>query len=76
MAAAFDDLAHMAQCDPAFGDFPMDFAYGMAVRQPGETNGALYTRADAAMYANKREVESADRASRDKTSSMRYNTDK
>ena len=54
----------------------MDFAYGMAVRQPGETNGALYTRADAAMYANKREVESADRASRDKTSSMRYNTDK
>ena len=76
VAAAFDDLAHMAQCDPAFGDFPMDFAYGMAVRQPGETNGALYTRADAAMYANKREVESADRASRDKTSSMRYNTDK
>lgn len=76
VAAAFDDLAHMAQCDPDFGDFPMDFAYGMAVRQPGETNGALYTRADAAMYANKREVESADRASRDKTSSMRYNTDK
>lgn len=59
VAAAFDDLAHMAQCDPDFGDFPMDFAYGMAVRQPGETNGALYTRADAAMYANKRQMEGA-----------------
>lgn len=55
--AAFEALSDMDKCDPAFGDFPMDFAYGLAVRQPGEANGALYTRADAAMYAHKRQME-------------------
>lgn len=57
--AAFAELSQMDQCDPAYGDFPMDFAYGLAVRKPGETNGALYTRTDAAMYANKRQMEGA-----------------
>lgn len=57
---ALDTLHHMEKCDPAFGDFPMDFSYGLVVRKPGETNEELYTRADAEMYANKRRIEGSE----------------
>ncbi len=54
---ALDDLQKLGVCDPAYGRYPLDFAYGMVVRQPGETNEALYQRADEMMYQNKREAE-------------------
>lgn len=54
---ALDDLHRLGACAPEFGNFPMDFAYGFVVRQPGETNEELYHRADAVMYRNKRETE-------------------
>lgn len=54
---ALDDLQKLGACDPAFGNFPMDFAYGLVVRQPGESNEELYQRADEVMYQNKRRTE-------------------
>lgn len=52
-------LSRLQVCDPEFGNYPMDFAYGIAVRHPGETNEDLYQRADEIMYQNKREKENA-----------------
>ncbi len=57
---ALEKLSRMEKCDPAFGDFPMDFAYGIACRLPGESSEALYERADAIMYMNKRSMESGE----------------
>ena len=54
-----DALSKLQVCDPEFGNYPMDFAYGLAVRHPGETNEDLYQRADEIMYQNKREKENA-----------------
>lgn len=54
---ALDDLSRMEKCDPEYGDYPLDFAYGIAAREPGETNESLYERADAIMYENKRQTE-------------------
>lgn len=54
-----EDLSQLEVCDAEFGDYPMDFAYGLAVRCPGETNEDLYQRADEIMYQNKREKENA-----------------
>lgn len=56
--AAIDRLQEMERSDSAFGDFPLDFAYGMAIRSEGESNETLYKRADALMYENKRKNES------------------
>ena len=56
--AAIDRLQEMERSDSAFGDFPLDFAYGMAIRSEGESNETLYKRADALMYENKRKSES------------------
>jgi PleD family two-component response regulator len=50
----------MEKCDPEFGDFPMNFSYGLVVRRPGETNEELYERADEKMYADKWRAEAAD----------------
>lgn len=57
LRASLDKLSGMERCDPAFGDFPMDFAWGIAFRQPDESNEDLYERADAIMYENKRRTE-------------------
>jgi diguanylate cyclase (GGDEF)-like protein len=55
--AALEELSRMEKCDPEYGDYPLDFAYGIAAREPGETNESLYERADAIMYENKRQTE-------------------
>lgn len=55
-----ENLDRMEKCDPEFGDFPMNFSYGLVVRRPGETNEELYERADEKMYADKRRTEAAD----------------
>lgn len=52
-----DDLHRLVVCDTEFGNFPIDFAYGLVVRQHGETNEDLYRRADEVMYRNKRAIE-------------------
>lgn len=56
--AVIDRLQEMEKSNSAFGDFPLDFAYGIAIRSEGESNEALYKRADALMYENKRKSES------------------
>ena len=56
--SCINELIKMKKSDPAFGDFPLDFAYGMAVRKEGESSRALYERADALMYENKRKIKS------------------
>ena len=56
--AVIDRLQEMERSDSAFGDFPLDFAYGIAIRSEGESNETLYKRADALMYENKRKNES------------------
>ncbi|MFN2937953.1 GGDEF domain-containing protein [Lachnospiraceae bacterium YH-ros2226] len=56
--AVIDRLQEMERSNSAFGDFPLDFAYGIAIRSEGESNEALYKRADALMYENKRKSES------------------
>lgn len=54
---ALGDLQKLGVCDPEFGNFPMDFAYGLVVRRQGESNEELYQRADEVMYQNKRGTE-------------------
>ncbi len=44
-------------CDPAFGSYPLDFAFGVAQRKKGESTEDLYRRADHLMYLDKRNTE-------------------
>ncbi len=55
---ALGELQRAGKGDPEFGDFPLDFAYGMAERMPGESNEDFLRRADAEMYADKRREKS------------------
>lgn len=50
---ALQELSVRKYCDPEFGDFPLNFAYGMAVRERGETVEETVKRADRQMYEMK-----------------------
>lgn len=58
LKGVLENLHDQEKCDPEFGDFPLDFAYGMAVRKAGEADEELYDRADEEMYAYKHRTES------------------
>lgn len=45
------------RCDPQYGDYPLDFAFGVAKRREGETTEELYNRSDAIMYRDKKDIE-------------------
>jgi diguanylate cyclase (GGDEF)-like protein len=42
------------RCDEQYGDFPVDFAYGIGVRRDGDRAFDVYKRADELMYENKK----------------------
>lgn len=49
------------KCDPKYGDYPMDFAFGIARQLPGEDGFETVSRADQEMYKNKREMHSREK---------------
>lgn len=51
------DARSRGMCLPEYGSYPLDFAFGIATRRPGESNRELFARADAAMYEDKKQVE-------------------
>ena len=50
-----DKLREENKCDEEFGDYPVDFAYGIAERTTGENVFATVERADENMYRDKDE---------------------
>ncbi|MCR5344227.1 MAG: GGDEF domain-containing protein [Butyrivibrio sp.] len=50
-------LLKNGKCNPKYGDFPINFAYGIGVREEGDTASYVLKKADEAMYENKRKKE-------------------
>ena len=50
-----DKVLSSGKCSEKYGDFPIDFAYGIAERKDGEAPSEVYGRADQLMYENKGE---------------------
>ncbi len=55
-----DSLLLKGKSNEKYGDFPLDFAYGIGERMAGDSAYAVYQKADKLMYENKK----ASRASR------------
>lgn len=51
------EIRREGKCDPAYGDYPLDFSFGVTERKPEDSNENLYMRADSLMYIDKRRVE-------------------
>lgn len=47
------ELRKTGKCDPEFGDYPLDFAFGIAERKAGENLFATVEKADIIMYEDK-----------------------
>ena len=58
-----EQIAAWPKCDSKYGDFPLDFSFGVAGRKEGESTEAMMDRADEIMYAYKRSTERGSRAS-------------
>ena len=56
-----DSLLAKGKCDEKYGDFPIDFAYGIGVRQEGDTVLDVYKKADQLMYEKKTLLHTTDR---------------
>ncbi len=54
--AAIEKVLSKGQCDEKYGDFPLDFAYGIADKEANETVADVFARADKLMYDNKRKM--------------------
>ncbi len=49
-----DKLLKIGKCYEEYGDFPIDFAYGIAEKEEGESASDVYKKADRLMYENKK----------------------
>ncbi|MGN0363034.1 MAG: GGDEF domain-containing protein [Bilifractor sp.] len=58
-----EEIQGREKCDPEYGDFPLDFAFGLAGQRSGEDGDETVHRADQMMYENKRKMHAADRHS-------------
>ncbi|WP_029324526.1 GGDEF domain-containing protein [Butyrivibrio sp. AE3004] len=47
------EVLEKGKCADEYGDFKIDFAYGIAERREGDTTESIYERADKLMYENK-----------------------
>ena len=50
-----DNLLSHKKCSEQYGDFAIDFAYGIGVWEDGDSARTVYNKADALMYADKKE---------------------
>lgn len=60
-----EDLRKEPNCDAAYGNFPLDFAYGMVKLEQGERIEEAVIRADHEMYIMKREMHQMSRDKND-----------
>ncbi|WP_081667596.1 hypothetical protein [Butyrivibrio sp. MB2005] len=51
-----DSTLHKGKCDEKYGDFKIDFAYGIAERLAGDKVGDVVGKADKLMYEHKNKV--------------------
>ncbi|WP_408071811.1 GGDEF domain-containing protein [Butyrivibrio sp. JL13D10] len=49
-----ESVLHKGKCDEKYGDFKIDFAYGIAERLAGDKVGDVIGKADKLMYENKK----------------------
>ncbi|MGN1381589.1 MAG: GGDEF domain-containing protein [Eubacterium sp.] len=61
-----DELQKTPRCDAEFGDFPMDFAYGLVQMEKGERVEEAVVRADHEMYVMKRKMHQMSRDKNDR----------
>ncbi|MFC2662679.1 MAG: GGDEF domain-containing protein, partial [Eubacterium sp.] len=59
-------LQNTPHCDAAFGNFPLDFAFGLVKRERGERIEEAVVRADHEMYQMKRRMHQKEKDKRDK----------
>lgn len=50
-----EELLSHGKCSEQYGDFPIDFAYGIGVRESGDSARTVYNKADELMYEYKKE---------------------
>jgi diguanylate cyclase (GGDEF)-like protein len=53
LAEIAEKLLQAGKCKEEYGDFPIDFAYGVGIRKDGDSMSDVYERADQLMYENK-----------------------
>ena len=64
--AELSRLSSQSACDPEYGDFPLSFAYGVAVHEEGEPLSSTELRADKAMYVMKKCMHERVRSAKDR----------
>lgn len=60
-----DQIRKNGRSNPLYGDYPLDFAFGVSEKKTDETNEALYMRADSLMYLDKRRMKENARSDTD-----------
>ncbi len=56
LAKIAEKLLENGRCDKKYGDFPLDFAYGIGIREEHDSPLDVYQKADKRMYKKKTEM--------------------